>query len=191
MRAPIVGAATVLVAGLSLSPALAQQTPAPAVPEQYKMTTPVAPGVAIPDTVDTSIGTLKFIDGFPDAATAQKVWDNIDLMRAVNAYLMGLAPVNQAGMRDTLRTFGPANQTDVIWENLTDSRTITLTQNDNTIYSFIWLDTHKGPLVVEVPPMVLGGIDDFWYRWVADVGLTGADKGQGGKPLRRQAAHLR
>ena len=58
-----------------------------------------------------------------------------------------------------------------------------LTANDNTIYNFIWIDTHKGPLVVEVPPMVLGLIDDFWYRWVADIGITGADQGKGGKYL--------
>jgi hypothetical protein len=60
---------------------------------------------------------------------------------------------------------------------------VELTANDNTVYSFVWLDTHKGPLVVEIPPKVLGAIDDFWYRWVADVGITGADKGAGGKYL--------
>ena len=37
--------------------------------------------------------------------------------------------------------------------------------------------------MVEVPPKVLGLIDDFWYKWVVDVGITGADKGQGGKYL--------
>ena len=58
-----------------------------------------------------------------------------------------------------------------------------LTANDNTVYSFPWIDTSKGPLVVEVPPMVLGLINDFWYKWVADVGITGADKGKGGKYL--------
>ena len=49
----------------------------------------------------------------------------------------------------------------MIWEDLVDSKTVELTANDNTIYSFIWLDTKKGPLVVEVPPMVLGLIDDI------------------------------
>jgi hypothetical protein len=45
--------------------------------------------------------------------------------------------------------------------------TVELTANDNTIYNFIWIDSRKGPLVLEVPPAVsLGGIDDFWYRWV-------------------------
>ena len=26
-------------------------------------------------------------------------------------------------------------------------------------------------------------VDDFWYKWVADIGITGADKGEGGKYL--------
>ncbi len=156
---------------------------ATAMAQTYKMTTPIAPGVAVPDKVETSIGTLKLHYGYPDDATTRKVYDNLDRSRALQAYLLALPIVNQAGMRATLRKFGPDNQTDVIWEDLVDSKTVELTANDNTIYSFIWLDTHKGPLVVEVPPMVLGLIDDFWYRWVADVGITGADKGKGGKYL--------
>ena len=151
--------------------------------QQYKYETPTPPGVATPDTVETSIGALHLSDGYPDPETVKKVYDNLDASRALQAYLLALPIVNQASMRDTLRKFGPDNQTDVIWENLVDSRTVELTANDNTVYSFIWLDTHKGPLVVEIPPKVLGLIDDFWYHWVADVGITGADKGRGGKYL--------
>jgi hypothetical protein len=149
----------------------------------YKMTTPIAPGVATPNRLETSIGTLTLTDGNPDAATTQKLDDNLDQSRALQAYLLAIAIVNQAGMRDSLRQLGPDNQTDVIWETLVDPKTVELTANDNTVYSFIWIDTHKGPLVVEIPPKVLGTINDFWYRWVADVGITGADKGQGGKYL--------
>jgi len=36
---------------------------------------------------------------------------------------------------------------------------------------------------VEIPPKVLGGIDDFYYRWWLTFGITGPDKGQGGKYL--------
>jgi hypothetical protein len=155
----------------------------PASAQQYKYETPIAPGVAVPDKIESSIGTLKLHYGYPDAATIQKIYDNLDRSRALQAYMLGIPIVNQVGMRETLRKFGPDNQTDVIWENLVDSRTVELTANDNTVYSFIWLDTHKGPLVVEIPPKVLGLIDDFWYKWVADVGITGADKGKGGKYL--------
>jgi hypothetical protein len=64
-------------------------------------------------------------------------------------------------MGDALRKFGPVNTTNVIGENLVDSKTVELTANDNTVYSFLWLDTKKGPLVVEIPPKVLGSIDDI------------------------------
>jgi len=30
---------------------------------------------------------------------------------------------------------------------------------------------------------VLGAINDIWFRWVIDVGITGPDKGRGGKYL--------
>jgi hypothetical protein len=151
--------------------------------DAYKMSTPIAPGIGIPDRLDTSIGPLNLIDGAPTPDTVEKIYDNLDRSRALQAYLLGLPIVNQVGMRDSLRKFGPDNQTDVIWETLVDPKTVELTANDNTVYSFIWLDTHKGPLVVEIPPKVLGAIDDFWYKWVADVGITGADHRAGGKYL--------
>ena len=50
-----------------------------------------------------------------------------------------------------------------------------------TVYNIVWLDTHDGPLVIEVPPDVLGVIDDFWFRYVTDVGKVGPDQGRGGK----------
>jgi hypothetical protein len=167
-------AAVTLVAGCATS--MPQE-------QKYTYSTPIAPGVATPDRLETSIGPLNLSDGYPDPSTVEKIYDNLDRSRALQAYLLALPMVNQAGMRDTLRKFGPDNQTDVIWENLVDARTVELTANDNTVYSFVWLDTHKGPLVVEIPPRVLGLIDDFWYRWVADVGITGADRGRGGKYL--------
>jgi hypothetical protein len=43
-----------------------------------------------------------------------------------------------------------------IWEQLVDSRTVELTANDNTPYTWFWLDLRKGPLVVEAPPRCSG-----------------------------------
>jgi hypothetical protein len=126
--------------------ALAADTP------KYKYQTPIPPGVATPDKVETSIGTLNLKDGYPDDATTQKVYDNLDRSRALQAFLLALPVLEQAAMRDALRKFGPDNQTDFILENLADSRTIQLTENSGTIYNWVWLDSHKGPLVVEVPP---------------------------------------
>ncbi len=183
-KSHIAGAfATALFLFAGLGTVSAQSLPGAQASPAYKYSTPIAPGVAVPDKVESSIGTLNLHYGYPDAGTVEKIYDNLDRSRALQAYLMAIPIVNQAGMRDSLRQFGPDNQTDVIWENLVDARSVELTANDNTIYNFTWLDTKKGPLVLEIPPEVLGGINDFWYRWVADVGITGEDRGKGGKYL--------
>jgi hypothetical protein len=54
------------------------------------MQTPIPPGVAIPDKVETRLGTLNFFDGFPDDATVEKLYDNLDFQHAVQAYLWPL-----------------------------------------------------------------------------------------------------
>ena len=150
---------------------------------QYKYSTPMPPGVASPDKLKTRFGTLNFVDGSPDTASTQKIYDNLDFQRAVQAYLLALPPVNQLANRTGILAMGPANTTVPIWEQMVDSRTVELTANNNTPYTWFWLDLHKGPLVIEVPPMVLGLLDDMWYHWAGDLGITGADRGRGGKYL--------
>jgi hypothetical protein len=151
--------------------------------QTYKYSTPMPPGVASPDKIETRLGTLHFTDGFPDNDSAKLLYDNLDFQRAVQAFLLGMPAVSQAANRDAFRTFGPSNTVLPIYEQLTDSRSIILTGNDNTVYNWVWLDLTKGPMVLEVPPKVLGTANDMWQRWVIDVGITGADKGRGGKYL--------
>lgn len=152
-------------------------------PPKMKMTTTIPSGILMPDKVNTRLGTLQFVDGCPDATTTDKIYDNLDFQRAVQAYLLALPPVNQMANRTGILAMGPANTTVPIWEQMVDSRTVELTANDNTPYTWFWLDLHSGPLVLEVPPKVLGLIDDMWYHWAGDLGITGADRGRGGKYL--------
>jgi hypothetical protein len=77
----------------------------PANAEQYKMQTPIPPSITTPDTVQTRIGTLKFFDGFPDKATIEKVYDNLDFQHGVQAYLTALPAVSIEGFeKATLRS---------------------------------------------------------------------------------------
>lgn len=150
---------------------------------RYKMTTDIPEGIAMPDQIDTRIGTLNFFDGFPDDATAEKLYDNLDFQRAVQAYLLGLPAVSMHALGKGLTGLGPANITILTFEDLMDPRTLWLTANCNTPYTFSWLDLHNGPVVTEVPPKVLGMINDHWSGYMEDVGLLGPDKGEGGKYL--------
>ncbi|MEZ5858834.1 MAG: DUF1254 domain-containing protein [Geminicoccaceae bacterium] len=151
--------------------------------ETYKYETAIPPGIATPDSIETALGTLNFHNGFPDEATARALFDNLDLQRAVQAFLLGIPAVSQVANRAAFAGLGPANSFVPIFEQLLDSRTLVLTGNDNTVYSWTWLDLSDGPIVLEVPPKVLGTANDMWQRWVVDVGITGADKGEGGKYL--------
>jgi len=151
--------------------------------DKMKMTTDIPQSITTPDTVETRIGTLKFFDGFPDKATVEKVYDNLDFQRGLQAYLAALPAVSIEGFRASYAGIGPVNQTVLISEQLLDAKSLFLTANTTTPYTVLYLDTKDGPLVLEIPPEVLGPIDDGWFRWVTDVGITGPDKGNGGKYL--------
>jgi len=168
------GAATWLI--LSSGAAIAQSP-------KMKMTTDIPSSLVTPDTVETRLGKLRFTDGFPDDATVAKIYDNLDFQRGQQAYLIALPAVSVEAFRKSYVDFGPVNQTVLISEQLLDARSLFLTANTTTPYTVLYLDTNTGPLVLEIPPEVLGPIDDAWFRWVSDVGITGPDKGEGGKYL--------
>jgi hypothetical protein len=78
-------------------------------PPQMKMTTDIPVSITTPDSVETRIGTLKFFDGFPDDSTVQKVYDNLDFQRGVQAFLSGMPGASLVGMRTGFRKLGALN----------------------------------------------------------------------------------
>ena len=148
-----------------------------------QMATGIPASITTEARVETRLGTLNFFDGFPDDATVQKVYDNLDFQRGTQAFLIAISAAAHHAMRTGIRTFGPDNQTVLIAESLLDSRSLIGVANTETIYNFLWVDTKEGPLVIEVPPNVLGMINDLWGRYVSDVGNVGPDQGKGGKYL--------
>ena len=182
-RSILAALAAMLAMASTAGSTLAQPLTGTPAPPAFKFTTPMPQGVVVPDSVDTRLGTLRFQGGVPDQASTDRIYDNLDFQRAVQAYLLALPVVNQMANRAAILAMGPANTTVPIWEQLVDSRTVELTANDNTPYTWFWIDLRKGPLVVEAPPKVLGTVNDIWYRWAGDIGFTGPDRGEGGKFL--------
>jgi hypothetical protein len=152
-------------------------------PPKMKMTTPIPSSITTPDSVDTSIGTLKFFDGFPDDATVTKVYDNLDFQRGVQAFLNGMPGASLVGMRTGFRKLGAINNNILLYENRLDSKSLFLTGNTDSVYFSTWINLKDGPMVLETPPKVLAFLDDSWFQYVTDIGNAGRDKGQGGKYL--------
>jgi hypothetical protein len=139
-----------------------------------------------PSSVKTRIGTLKFERGFPTKDTTQKLFDEMDFQRAVQAYLWAYPAVSfESIIIGTKRDLGADLYDLVIADNYADTKGRWLTANDTTIYGYTNVDLGKsGPVVVEIPPgAIVGIIDDFWQRSLSDVGLPGPDGAKGGKFL--------
>jgi len=151
--------------------------------QQLEMTTPIPSEINTPATVETAIGPLKFPNGFPADDTVKRVYDHLDRQRAIEVFLNLLPAASLAAMRKGLREVGAVDGAIGIWEEPLDPRSLLLTGSSDSVYAMSWLDTGKGPLVIESPPRVSGGVDDFWFRRVGDLGANGPDRGQGGKFL--------
>ncbi|MHC4302166.1 MAG: hypothetical protein ACYS7Y_33320, partial [Planctomycetota bacterium] len=70
--------------------------------------------ISTPDTVETSIGTLKFIDGAPLPDTAERVYDYLDTMRAVDVFLKGIPPASIQGMMEGPRVLGQKTSNQIL-----------------------------------------------------------------------------
>lgn len=141
--------------------------------------------ISIPDKVETTIGTLDFFDGVPSDPTIDKLYDNLDRSRALGVYLDNVAGVSIQSVLDGLAKAGAdAPNKIALFEKLMDSQSLVLTANTSTLYAYAGTDLAKdGPTVIEIPPGMLGFLDDAWQRFVGDMGVTGPDKGKGGKYL--------
>ncbi len=158
----------ILAFAAALHPAVAQEIPK---------------SITTPDRVQSSIGTLEYKDGAPSKETVEKVYDNLDRMHGVEAFVNAYQGASTYAIREGMIKAGVEDNTLVVFSELMDSKSLFLTANTDTPYLWGIIDVSKGPMVFEVPPKLLGTLDDMWFRWVTDVGAPGPDRGEGGKYL--------
>jgi hypothetical protein len=141
--------------------------------------------ISIPDQIETPIGELSFFDGVPTDATIDKLYDNLDRMRGVEVFLSNVGAVSMYSVRQGLADAGARGANRIaVFEQLMDSQTLVVTANTSTLYAYTYTDlANDGPTVIEVPPGMLGFLNDGWQRFVGNMGVTGPDKGKGGKYL--------
>lgn len=156
--------------------ASAQQSP--------KYAADVPPSITTPDVVKTEqLGDLNFFDGLPSDETTKKVYDYLDGARGVDAFLNGMPAASIQAFLQGMKDAGMNTYSVGITEGLADAKSLLLTPNTTTIYCVAEINVKDGPTVMEVPPGVLGPVDDAYFRFVTDIGLTGPDQGKGGKYL--------
>jgi hypothetical protein len=141
-----------------------------------------------PDKIETNFGTLNFeLEAFPDEASVQKIYDELDLQRATQAYMDFYPTLSTYGIiKAQIRDFGFKSSSDIgVHPNpgLTPNE-LMLTGNNSTVYAVASLDLKiDGPTVVEIPAGMYGTADDVTFKYLVDFGFVGPDKGKGGKFL--------
>jgi hypothetical protein len=138
-----------------------------------------------PTTLHTRIGALTYEVGYPTKETSQKLYDEMDLQRASQAYMWSFPAVSFASIKaGLLRDLGVGDMGIVLYPDFLDTKGIYLTGNSTTIYAASFIDLAKdGPVVVEVPAgPTAGAFADLWFE-TRGIGRIGPDKGHGGKYL--------
>ncbi len=170
--------AATIAGALACSSAYAQKTPG--------FNNKIPASIMTPDTVESRIGTLKFVDSVPTPETVQKLYDHLDFLRGVEAFLSFVPAASLEAMRRGNVELGATSSNQaVIFDQLLDSNPLFLTGNTDTVYCLVALDLQAdGPTVVEVPAgSGPGTVNDAYFRFVVDMGGPGPDKGKGGKYL--------
>ena len=146
-----------------------------------------APSGALPTngTRESRIGPLAFEGGYPTDATVTKLYDEMDFQRATQAYLWAIPIVSFAKLQEQYEKVFGQEDGDLVLMTSSRDKLGMLTPNDTTPYLVGFLNLERtGPLVLEYPKgPTAGGILDFWQRPITDLGLSGPDRGEGGKYL--------
>jgi hypothetical protein len=119
------------------------------------------------ETLDTRIGKLEFThdfaDGYPTDATVEKLFNEMDFQRAVQAYIWAIPFASMAQWQYAhTEQLGAENGQAVFLESYKD-RLGGLTYNATTPYVLPFIDLAEGPWVVVMPEAeVRGAAHDMW-----------------------------
>ena len=139
--------------------------------------------LGVADRLETRLGTMSFVDGAPTPETVTNVYDQLDLLHAVNAFMNGYQVASTYAFRQGFLSAGVQDNTVMIFSELMGSESLFLTANADTVYFVSFIDLSSGPMVVETPPQALAIFDDMAFNWMVDFGFAGPDRGEGGRFL--------
>ena len=101
--------------------------------------------------VESRLGTLEFDDGAPSEATAALLYDHLDFMHGVEAFLGALPGASLAAVRRGFLSVGVEDNSFLFFPELMDSASLFLTANCDTVYFWGFVDLSDGPMVIDVP----------------------------------------
>ncbi|MEE4218190.1 MAG: DUF1254 domain-containing protein [Xanthomonadales bacterium] len=139
---------------------------------------------AFSETIDSRLGALEYEAGYPTTGTVNTLYDELDFQRAVQAYLWALPMASYGAMAEAQWALGADSHTVIVADKLAEPRQLALTANQDTVYMGGVLDLREGPIVMELPPGLLGTMNNIWQQPLVDLGGPfSPEQNRGGKFL--------
>jgi hypothetical protein len=85
--------------------------------------------ISTPDRVESRLGTLEFRDGAPTEATAGLLYDQLDFMHGVEAFINAFPGASLAAMHEGFLSIGVEDNSVLLFSELMDSASLFLTAN--------------------------------------------------------------
>ncbi|MDR2914383.1 MAG: DUF1254 domain-containing protein [Tannerella sp.] len=135
--------------------------------------------------IKTSVGDFKMNGEMPAKESLEKIYRQLDLQQATQAYFWALPFVSYAQYQYVTANTFKATPSDLVMFLSLEDRYGILTANATTPYIYTFWDMVKtGPIVIDMPAgHVAGGLTDLWQRNIISVGELSPDKGLGAKYL--------
>jgi len=119
------------------------------------------------ETIQTRIGSLEFTqdfaNGYPTDTTVDKLFDELDFQRAVQAYIWSIPIVSMAQWQYAHTQQLGAKNGQIMFVESYDDKVGGLTYNATTPYALPFIDLADGPWVVVMPEgEVRGAAHDMW-----------------------------
>src|ERR1700748_713684 len=116
---------------------------------------------SLSENVKTGTSTeYQFTDGYPDATTIKKAYDEADLNRAIQTYRFFYPSVSiMATWEGNLANGVVPNNVCAILDSTPDQ--LVFTPNSDTKYAGLAIDLSNGPMIVDVPPgPIMSAVND-------------------------------
>ncbi len=137
------------------------------------------------EIIATPYGSVELQHSYPTAPSSERLFAMMDFQRACQVFIWSVPLVGFASWRNAQNdAYGTGSRgTFAVLESFTEKLGI-VTANLTTPYVLSFDSLAGGPISIDYPAgKTAGAILDAWQRPVADLGLTGPDRGQGGRYL--------
>jgi len=134
------------------------------------------------EQINSPYGLLEIQHNFPTDESSEKLFDAMDFQRASQAYIWSTPLVGfYTWKKEQDKNYGTGNLGEfAVFKSLKEKRGI-VTANLTTPYIIQFYNLSNGAIEIDYPAgQTASGLLDFWQRPIADMGLTGPDKGKGG-----------